>query len=97
MRITHERGASHAETAAEMDRRGRVIENLEARIEKLIAALQAYDAHMDRMQKAATKHLTTHGRDTFINTMIYLLDGPEQREIRSLARAALTENTNDKG
>lgn len=35
MRITIERGASHAETAAEMDRRGTVIEALEAEIVRL--------------------------------------------------------------
>lgn len=35
MRITIERGATHAETAAEMDRRGKVIEKLEAEIVRL--------------------------------------------------------------
>lgn len=35
MRITIERGASHAETAAEMDRRGEVIKTLEAEILRL--------------------------------------------------------------
>lgn len=85
------RAASHAEIAQEMDRRGQVIEKLEAKIELLTAALRASDAHMVRMQTAATKHLTTHGRDVFINTMIYLLDGPEQREVQARIRAALQD------
>ena len=88
-KLTIERHSSFEEVVREMDRRAQVIESLEAHNQKLIAALQSYDAHMDRMQKAATKHLTTHWRDVFINTMIYLLDGPEQREVKSLARAAL--------
>lgn len=55
MRITIERGASHAETAAEMDRRGRVIEQLETEIYRLKKMVKyAYNSGFQEGMKEMT-------------------------------------------
>jgi phosphoenolpyruvate-protein kinase (PTS system EI component) len=68
------------------------IARLTAKNERLKAALEAYEKHMGEMQRAAERHLTTDRRqDQFVNAMIYMLDGPEQRAVQALTRAALQE------
>jgi hypothetical protein len=60
------------------------------RVKVLRDALEAYEKHMGEMQAAATRHLSIgHRQDEFVNAMLYLLDGPEQRAVQALTRAAL--------
>ena len=72
------------------------ITRLTADNERLRAALEAYEKHMGKMQQVAERDLTTDRRqDQFINTMIYMLDGPELRAVQAIARAALKEEKDD--
>jgi hypothetical protein len=57
MKITIERSASHAETVAEMDRRGRVIEELETKNTSLKKMVQdAYNADFSEGMKEFTSN-----------------------------------------
>jgi len=70
----------------------RKVADRDAEIERLRAALEAYEKHMGEMQAAATRHLSIgHRQDEFVNAMLYLLDGPEQRAVQAITRTALTQ------
>jgi hypothetical protein len=73
-------------------------EALEARVEVLEEALLGMNSHMERMQATASSYLepgqgATDTEQSFINAMLYLLDGPEQREVQGKARAALQDQS----
>jgi hypothetical protein len=58
----------------------------------LLAAQQGMEAHMLQMQTACVQYLTNQmNSKEFMRTIIYLLDGPEQRAIQEAARAAIAK------
>lgn len=63
-----------------------------AREAKLVEALRGLNAHVEKMQDRVVAFLMPDGPagQTFINEMIYALDGPEQRAAQGSARSALS-------
>lgn len=47
--------------------------------------------HITKMQHRAAEYLPDGDADAFINDMLELLDGPEQREVQRAARELLSE------
>jgi hypothetical protein len=69
-------------------------DELAVRVKVLEDALLGMNSHMERMQATASSYLepwqgATDTEQSFINAMLYLLDGPEQREVQGKARAEL--------
>lgn len=68
--------------------------HLAAENERLREALRGLNAHVERMQRAATDYLMGPPRglnsEQFRNAMIGLLDGPDQRRVQGAASAALS-------
>lgn len=69
-----------------------------ARVKRLEDALLGMNSHMERMQAEASSYLepwqyATDTEQSFISTMLYLLDGPEQREAQGKARTVLQEKS----
>jgi hypothetical protein len=60
----------------------------------LVAQSDLLNAHLKRMQVFAAKYITPNGRvgdAEFIEQMIYLLDGPEQRKAQATPQQCLRE------
>ena len=85
MKIEMERRATHDETAAEMDWRGVVIENLEAEIERLREALKP-------VARAAKDAGIDPHDETFDLKVSHVKDMALDRGCFRLARAALETN-----
>jgi hypothetical protein len=63
------------------------------RIEQLKSALRAEDALIVEAQRLLTNYLSKQGEPTdLINNLLWLFDGPQQREAQRLAREALGED-----
>lgn len=54
-------------------------------------ALRGLCKHITKMQMRAAEYLPEGDRDIFINDILELLDGPEQRRVQSAAKVALNE------
>lgn len=72
--------------------------------EDVVEALRLLNAHVEAMQRMSLRYLVPEAYEDregvvwsdgdpepFANDMIYMLDGPEQREAQSKARAALSQ------
>ncbi len=84
---------------AERDEARARAERAEARTERAEGALRAHQSHMQRVQESCRQYLIGQpnglSKDAFVSTMLYLFDGPEQRAVQSLARAALAQEATD--
>lgn len=65
-------------------------------VSKLKYSLKMYESHMATMQRDAEKYLTPDdvqfSKDWLVSRILYHLDGPAQREVRTAAREALGEH-----
>lgn len=57
-------------------------------------ALTVMNAHVEAMQNAMVSYLMPSGddRETFVQKMLYMLDGPEQRTVQDQVRQALSDS-----
>lgn len=90
---TFERNASVLEMAVEIDRRGAAIEALEARLAATETVLRRMNDLLTKIQNVTTRYLVglPNGltQDQYVDAIIGLQDGPEQRAAQAPARAIL--------